>query len=171
MPNIQKSLLSFFLITMSLYGAYEIHSELNGFINNKVSVFHVSMEILVIILSLSGLIYFMYLINIQNQLKNSLENNLVKVKQDLKGTHIELTKGKQEYQQVIQSQFAEWQLSPSEKKVALSILKGLSLKEISELRSTHEKTVRKQASAIYEKSRLGGRHELSAWFFEDMYDV
>jgi len=169
MPNIQKSLLSFFLIIMSLYGSYEIHNELNNFINNKVSILHVSMEVLVITLSLSGLIYFMYLINMQNQLKNSLENNLVKVKQDLEGSNIALIKGKQEYQQAIQSQFTKWQLSPTEKKVALSILKGLSLKEISKLRSTHEKTVRKQASAIYEKSRLGGRHELSAWFFVDMY--
>jgi len=44
------------------------------------------------------------------------------------------------------------------------MLKGLSLKEIAECRSTHEKTVRKQAV----KSNLSGRHELSAWFFEDM---
>ena len=170
MPNIQKLILSFFLIIMSLYGSYEIHSELNHYFNNKVSFLHVSTEILIIVLSLSGLIYFMYLINMQNKLKNNLENNLMKVKQELEGSNIELIKGKQKYQQMIHSQFIKWQLSPTEKKVALSILKGLSLKEISELRSTHEKTVRKQASAIYEKSKLGGRHELSAWFFDDMYD-
>ena len=69
---------------------------------------------------------------------------------------------------MIKWQFAEWGFTPSEEEVALLMLKGLSIKEISQARSTQEKTVRKQASAIYDKSNLGGRHELSAWFFEDL---
>jgi len=69
---------------------------------------------------------------------------------------------------VIKWQFADWSLTPSEGEVALLILKGLSIKEISNARSTKEKTVRSQASAIYDKSNLSGRHELSAWFFEDL---
>jgi len=47
-------------------------------------------------------------------------------------------------------------------------MKNTVRKEIAEARATQEKTVRKQASAIYEKSGLAGRHELSAWFFEDL---
>ena len=109
-----------------------------------------------------------YIINEQSKRQKALEVNLVKVKKDLEGSNIKLQDGKKEYQKVIQWQFSEWKLSPSEKEVALLILKGLSLKDIASCRSTHEKTVRKQASAIYEKSKLGGRHELSAWFFEDM---
>ncbi|MFK3865693.1 helix-turn-helix transcriptional regulator [Pseudoalteromonas rhizosphaerae] len=47
------------------------------------------------------------------------------------------------------------------------LLKGLSFKEISALRSTKEKTVRQQASDIYSKADLEGRHEFAAWFLED----
>ena len=68
----------------------------------------------------------------------------------------------------IDAQLARWSLSPSEKEVALLILKGLSLKEIAELRNTAEKTVRAQSVAIYSKSGLAGRSELAAFFLEDL---
>lgn len=45
--------------------------------------------------------------------------------------------------------------------------KGLALKDVANLRSTSERTVRQQALAIYRKAGLAGRAELSA-FFEDL---
>jgi len=48
------------------------------------------------------------------------------------------------------------------------LLKGLSIKEIAALRETHEKTVRQQASAIYRKAGVAGRHAFAAWFIEDL---
>ncbi len=119
-------------------------------------------------LSLAGLFYFAYIIKVQSKEKLNLSDNLEVVRKQLESSNVRLQEGKKEYQKVIQWQFSEWGLSPSEEQVALLMLKGLSVKEISESRNTHEKTVRKQASAIYEKSGLGGRHELSAWFFEDL---
>lgn len=68
----------------------------------------------------------------------------------------------------IDAQLARWSLSPSEKEVALLLLKGLSLKEIADIRKTAEKTVRAQSVAIYSKSGLAGRSELSAFFLEDL---
>jgi len=69
--------------------------------------------------------------------------------------------------QVISHQFDDWQLTTSEKDVGWLLLKGLSLKEIAAIRETLEKTVRQQASSIYRKSALSGRHAFSAWFIED----
>lgn len=69
---------------------------------------------------------------------------------------------------VINQQFAEWGLTDSESDVGRLLLKGLSLKEIAGLRQTLEKTVRQQASSIYGKAGLSGRHSLSAWFIEDI---
>jgi DNA-binding NarL/FixJ family response regulator len=43
----------------------------------------------------------------------------------------------------------------------------LSFNEIAAVRETKEKTVRQQASEIYRKSGVSGRHAFSAWFFED----
>lgn len=70
--------------------------------------------------------------------------------------------------QEIELQLDTWKLSASEKEVAFLLLKGLSQKEIAEIRNTSEKTTRAQSTAIYEKSGLSGRSELSAFFLEDL---
>ena len=69
---------------------------------------------------------------------------------------------------VVSQQFSEWGLTGSEKEVGWLLLKGLSLKEIAFVRQTRGKTVRQQASAIYRKSGVSGRHAFSAWFIEDI---
>jgi len=69
---------------------------------------------------------------------------------------------------VVTQQFSEWALTGSEIEVGWLLLKGLSLKEIAIVRSTQEKTVRQQASSIYKKSGVSGRHAFSAWFVEDI---
>lgn len=68
----------------------------------------------------------------------------------------------------IDLQLDKWRLSAAEKEVAFLLLKGLSLKEIAEVRNTTEKTARVQSMAIYSKSALSGRSELSAFFLEDL---
>lgn len=69
---------------------------------------------------------------------------------------------------VINMQFNEWKLSPSESEVAMLLIKGMTMKEISDLRKVKEKTVRQQATQIYAKSGYAGRHELAAHFIEDL---
>jgi len=69
---------------------------------------------------------------------------------------------------VIQDEFTVWKLTPSEKEVALLLIKGLSMKEIADVRSVKEKTVRAQSTSIYAKAGYAGRHELTAHFIEDL---
>ena len=71
--------------------------------------------------------------------------------------------------QSINAQMNLWKLSGSEKDIAYLLLKGLSLKEIAEIRQTSEKTVRAQCTSIYDKAGLAGRTELSAFFLEDLF--
>ena len=68
----------------------------------------------------------------------------------------------------INKQLDKWELTEAEKRVAFLLLKGLSIKEIADLRKTSEKTVRTQANSIYSKSGLPGRSALSAFFLEDL---
>lgn len=68
----------------------------------------------------------------------------------------------------VDDQFARWELTPAEKEVGLLLLKGLSHKEAAQVRNTSERTVRQQALALYRKAGIGGRAELSAFFFEDL---
>ena len=70
--------------------------------------------------------------------------------------------------EAIDRQFSRWQLSPAEREVGLLLLKGLSHKEVAAARSTSETTIRQQALAIYRKSGLHNRAELSAFFLEDL---
>jgi DNA-binding CsgD family transcriptional regulator len=68
----------------------------------------------------------------------------------------------------LDQQFDRWALSPAEKEVALLLLKGLSHKDIAQIRSVSEATARQQARAVYKKAGLSGRHDLAAFFLEDL---
>ena len=167
MSTIQKLIITSFFVIFSVYSSFEVYEELTDHSVGETAA-KVTVEISIVFISLAGLFYFGYLINKQSKEKLNLNEKLSTVRKQLESSNVRLQNGKKEYQKVIQWQFNEWGLSPSEEEIALFMLKGLSVKEISGSRNTHEKTVRKQASAIYEKSGLGGRHELSAWFFEDL---
>ena len=69
---------------------------------------------------------------------------------------------------VIYAKFDDWKLSPSERDIALLLIKGLSAQEISDLRDTRPGTVKSQSSAVYQKAGVKGRNELAAYFVEDL---
>jgi DNA-binding CsgD family transcriptional regulator len=68
----------------------------------------------------------------------------------------------------IDAQFGRWGLTPAEREVGLLLLKGLSHRDVAGIRDTGEATIRQQALAIYRKSGLRSRAELSAFFLEDL---
>jgi DNA-binding CsgD family transcriptional regulator len=70
--------------------------------------------------------------------------------------------------QVVDAQFRAWRLTPTEREVALMLLKGLGHKEIAAKTGRSERTVRQHAGVVYEKSGLGGRAELAAYFLQDL---
>jgi DNA-binding CsgD family transcriptional regulator len=94
---------------------------------------------------------------------------------DLVAARLEATRFKEEagealrgLGEAIDSQFQRWALTPAEREVGLLLLKGLSHREVAEVRSTTEPTVRQQALMVYRKSGLRNRSELSAFFLEDL---
>lgn len=68
----------------------------------------------------------------------------------------------------IDRQFDAWDLTPAEREVALLLLKGHSHKAIAKHTGRSHQTVRQHAAAVYRKSGLGGRAELSGFFLEDL---
>jgi DNA-binding CsgD family transcriptional regulator len=66
----------------------------------------------------------------------------------------------------VDAQFAHWSLTPAEREVALLLLQGLGHKQIAARTARSERTVRQHAVSIYQKSGLGGRAELAAFFLE-----
>jgi len=65
-------------------------------------------------------------------------------------------------------QFEGWGLTTTERETALLLLKGFSHKQIAALSGRSERTVRQHAVAVYEKSGLAGRAELSGFFLGDL---
>lgn len=63
-------------------------------------------------------------------------------------------------------QFDRWGLTPSEREVALLLLKGRSHKEIAQETGRSERTARQHAVAVYQKAGLDGRATLAAFFLD-----
>jgi DNA-binding CsgD family transcriptional regulator len=68
----------------------------------------------------------------------------------------------------IERQLVRWELTTAETEIGLLLLKGLSHRDIAELRGSSEATVRQQARAVYRKAGVEGRHDLAAFFLEGL---
>ena len=70
------------------------------------------------------------------------------------------------FSSAVERQFVRWNLTPAEREVALLLLKGYGHKQVAAQTGRSERTVRQHAVAVYDKSGLGGRAELAAFFLE-----
>lgn len=122
-------------------------------------------------LALVATIWQLSVIVQKNKHISSLNLELLETKQSYQDWKAKTHTSSQQLGQMIEKEFGLWHLSHSEKDVALLLIKGFSMKEIADLRSTHEKTVRQQATSIYKKSGLSGRQELAAFFLEDLLNL
>ncbi len=68
----------------------------------------------------------------------------------------------------ISDQFEAWALTPTERGVALMLLKGLSHKRIARNTHTSDRTARQHSVAVYKQSGLAGRAELAGFFLESL---
>lgn len=96
-----------------------------------------------------------------------LESNLKRIELENKLNKEKLTEKINGISQHIEQEFVKWQLTVTEKEIALMLLKGLTFKDIAKARCKSERTVRQQAGAIYAKSSLANRNDLAAYFLED----
>jgi len=128
---------------------------------------HIFSEGLIVVISATCAIFLMRDICLCTADINLLKKELSHSKKELQNISKEMMDARHQYSVTIQAQFSQWTLTRSEQEVAMLLLKGLSFKEISALRCTKEKTVRQQASDIYSKADVEGRHEFAAWFLED----
>jgi DNA-binding CsgD family transcriptional regulator len=157
----------FFVILLSVIIAlniYEFYSDIHDYDHTS---FHITVELVVILISVFGIIFLMLELWQRQQEIEQLSQQLKLTRTHLDEVEEKVKQASRQYAAVIQEQFTHWELSNSEKEVAMLLLKGLSFEEIAQLRATKEKTVRQQATSIYRKSGLDGRYAFAAWFFED----
>lgn len=130
---------------------------------------HVILEVIIFTFAFFGLIIQAFVhFNDQKQLATLAGEikNLTEEKSKFLSQAKSYTEG---LAKIIHEQLTNWQLSESEKDVAILLIKGLSMKEIAVIRQTQEATVRQQATNIYKKSNTSGRQELAAFFLEDLF--
>jgi len=151
------------LLIVMISNAFDL---INDFATNE-STWHIVEESIVITLALTLIAYL--ILNLKKNTVNlqQLRQELEAKEHSLEQSNARIHNARKEYSQVIHQQFDDWQLSQSQQQIALLLLKGLSFNEIAAIRETKEKTVRQQASEIYKKANVAGRHAFSAWFFED----
>jgi DNA-binding NarL/FixJ family response regulator len=129
---------------------------------------HVIQEAVLMGLAASLMLWMLWDLRQKQRLLESLKRELAQPRAVAKPVNPLVQGARQRLSEAVDAQFGDWELSPSEREVGVLLIKGLSIKEIAALRETHEKTVRQQASAIYRKAGVSGRHAFAAWFIEDL---
>jgi DNA-binding CsgD family transcriptional regulator len=139
------------------------------------TVAHVLGEGAVVLVGLIGSILMARRLVLVLRRARALQQEALALAERLQQTEAEAARWRDEARDLLQGlgaaldrQFERWALSPAEKEVALLLLKGLSHKEIAEVRSITEATARQQGRAVYKKAGLSGRNDLAAFFLEDL---
>lgn len=158
-------------IALALLGCVIVFTigDIAGDLDQGSTAIHVASELAIVLLCLSAGIYLWRQVSRQwRSAAAAITLQLSSVRDEAKrweSAHAEISRGLIE---AIDAQLEEWGLSESEKDITFFIMKGLTFKEIAEIRKTSEHTVRQQAAGIYRKSGLEGRSQLSAFFLEDL---
>lgn len=133
-----------------------------------VALWHVLTEGAIAVVALAGVFYLLRgTYTLQHKLKKEIED-FAAFKEEANVWRSESKKYVEGLARAIDQQLTKWNLTVAEKEVAFLLLKGLSLKEIADVRTTTEKTARVQSMAVYAKAGISGRSELSAFFLEDL---
>jgi DNA-binding NarL/FixJ family response regulator len=128
---------------------------------------HISIELVLVMLSVSGVLWLVQHLHLQKRALEQIKREIAEEKQKKPAAPAAGHEARRTLGEIMRQQFQSWRLTGGEQEVAILLLKGLSFKEIAGVRETHEKTVRQQASAIYKKAGVSGRHAFAAWFIED----
>lgn len=160
----ERLIIASFLFTVAVLAFLDIYNDYF----EGVSLWHISIELTVALLSLAGVFFLL-----KDHFR--LHRTLLEQQEFSKDLQVEAQKWKRVSKTYLQGLSAEiddqlghWNLTEAEKEVAFLLLKGLSDKNIANVRNTSVKTARTQVNAIYTKSGLSSRSELSAFFLEDL---
>lgn len=132
------------------------------------SLGHVLVEGAVVLLAAAGVVVLLLRLRALGRRARELDRRLAETEAEAARWRAEARAALDGLGDAIERQFERWQLTPAEREVALLLLKGLSHKDIADVREVSERTVREQARSAYRKAGVGGRADLSAFFLEDL---
>lgn len=139
------------------------------------NAFHVAVEGAVIAIGSVATVRFALRVRVLAREARELRVHAEQLTQNLDASREEALRWRRDARTLIEGlgvaidrQLQAWGLSPAEQEIARLLLKGLSHKEIAQVRGVTETTVRQQAQATYRKAGLSGRNDLAAFFLEDL---
>lgn len=130
---------------------------------------HIIVELLIFLSSLVGVVSLLYKYMIEKKEKNELVEKLSSVNKEMEEWRNKVSKVSKDFFWAVEEQMEIWGLTKSEKDIAVLLIKGMSTKDIAELRGVTEKTIRTHATSIYRKSNLNTRYELASYFIEGLF--
>ena len=157
-------IISVALVLIIIFKVVDLYIDFSNGVHTK----HILQEVLLIAISLALFIYLMLDMAKRSINTSRLIAQLNQSKSYTEALNKQVLDTKQKFFDAIHAQFNDWKLTPSEKEVALLLVKGLSTSEIAAVSKKSEKTIGNQASAVYKKAHVSGRHELAALFFETL---
>lgn len=160
----ERIIIGFILLIVALLVSVDVYNDSK----EGVVLWHVFIEGMIGALALAGVFYLLKgSVKLKKQLRQEIAD-FSAFKFEAENWRAESRKYIDGLSLAIDQQLSKWKLTTAEKEVAFLLLKGLSLKEVAEVRNTTEKTARVQSMAIYAKAGLAGRSELAAFFLEDL---
>lgn len=169
-PAPPRMLVLLFLLMAVLVGI-DIITDLDA----RTTLAHVLLELLVVVIGFAAAAAIALRLRRAARSAQELRVHAAQLAEDLRRSQEEAARWRRDAADLIaglsaaiDAQLARWELSPAEKDIALLLLKGLSHKEIAQIRSVSETTVRQQARSLYRKAGLAGRNDLAAFFLEDL---
>lgn len=122
--------------------------------DGKLDDIHVWLELVATVALIGGVVFLMV------ELRQVM-NRLVTLDRSMRAARGEMS-------EVIETFFNDWGLTPSERDVALMVLKGIDNDTIARLRGTASGTVRAQCTSVYSKAGVDGRAQLISLFVEEL---
>ncbi len=162
--NVRSSLAALALVAVAGLLIADVAADLGS----GASAYHLAAEGTAIVAATIGVVAFLRQVRRVTREAQELRASLATSRADAERWRGEAARFIEGLGVAIDRQLERWALSAAEKEIALLLLKGLGHKEIAVLRDVSETTVRQQARSIYRKAGLTGRHELAAFFLEDL---
>jgi DNA-binding NarL/FixJ family response regulator len=165
------------LVAIALFGLVAVLAGIDvmGDLREGTTAAHVAVEGGVVLVGLAGAAWMAARVRALTREAQALRARGAELAANLATSRAEATRWRTEAGDLIHGlsaaidrQLERWVLSAAEKEIALLLRKGLSHKEVAEVRGVSESTVRQQARAVYRKAGLSGRADLAAFFLEDL---
>lgn len=163
-PEIGSDFRFAFTAIMAVFSAFALTDVILDW-KERGALLHVLLEILAVTAALGSIVYIWRGVQLRLIKAESTIQDLREKQKEFRSRNDEILAG---MRKAVREQYALWKLTPTEASLADSLIRGYTIEEIAAMGNKSRNTVRNQAAALYEKSGMTGRNDLTAFFLSDI---